>query len=1118
MDDTLSKVVKINNDFQKSVSNLAFSHKNLMEETHDIMDLHKPSGYTGLTIRINIHHPDGKLEKQVGFVNGSNVFLPIRKSVGQDSISDTLDVRYQTEKDTPRKITLGNSLHILLDNSSGKPVLLYKESGVPDLGNLIHPERGDAGTSMTASKLAGKNVFVSDGFQDTEAKLVGCGYLPSDRDTWTKAGGRDTIESWSIGQCQTVANRAGAKSFMMGTNPWELNVFDSDSDQYKGSDKMSQVSGTYSCGDQGAAEATMRLIEGRNTLVVTTRNSPLTYDFEVRGRVATRGSVGDADRLMWPVFILGRFYLGALWENDGGRFVRVSKWCLMADGCSNALVDGCAVKESRLIASKTGTSPIGEYCGGNIFVLLTSTCYYKKDEETNLKQAGLPVAVPIVDASAPADSPAVFSFFHIHRNVMMDHDGRFHSEINWTNDWEMTRVEAIRYTSEFRCPEGGSFPCKDTAGECEYPNVCTEQGDQCDKMYDSNGEQVNSCFAPKDMLSGPVDRCPGKTCTPEQEGTLCGGSVRRESGWISGNGWVCKNGKWEDIPEDINSRTICTTGKAFHYSNDLSGGWGYCGEPPPRPEIYAELVLTDQGQIRIEQVEIADGNETRRQLLASKPMKGFQPNLLGPNELWLQPEGDGDGNTPILGGPTLSPMSTLRSGTVVERGKYLVSPGGTFRLLFGSVADEMHGDPLWDLGFLYGFGIVSGTPGEDRAERINNLLAGDEDANSRYDSCDADPHEPPGLQHLAGNSGIPNQGTAVVLQFTAPICGPRTDVKFDPDLNTYTLSATKTRRIIAHTGSSLEESSGVAAPKNVYPVASFAGSLFTNPQATNTALYNTVFVDEYSVPYVLGPEDVTYTGDFIFMGNYTTGMDNKIDCVDCMPPPDSDIEQAEVFIQKQIEDGYPGDEIVGFEYDPATNTVQLINRGIYASVDDDELPVELYPANVSLGGRTRLYLRKPLITMERADKLCNSSVYVAGSQDIAAQAGGPYLSTESIDRMPADKRCDTMVDLDGARAKFDKREAALMGDAKIIGEQVDRLEEDMEEMAEYKDASIKKINSDMETYEKYFRKVLAIIKNGTADAQLESSKLSLVNSNYEYVIWSILAISILMFVMSFKNR
>ena len=58
----------------------------------------------------------------------------------------------------------------------------------------------------------------------------------------------------------------------------------------------------------------------------------------------------------------------------------------------------------------------------------------------------------------------------------------------------------------------------------------------------------------------------------------------------------------------------------------------------------------------------------------------------------------------------------------------------------------------------------------------------------------------------------------------------------------------------------------------------------------------------------------------------------------------------------------------------------------------------------------------------------------------------------------------------------------------------------------------------MSTYEKYFRKVLAIIKNGTADAQLESSKLSLVNSNYEYVIWSILAISILMFVMSFKNR
>lgn len=1111
MDDTLSKVVKINNDFQKSVSNLAFSHKNLMEETHDIMDLHKPSGYTGLTIRINIHHPDGKLEKQVGFVNGSNVFLPIRKSVSPDKISDTLDVKYQTEKDTPRRITLGNSLHILLDNASGKPVLLYKESGVPDLGNLIDPALGDSSTSMTASKLAGKNVFVTDGFQNTQAKQVGCGYLPSDIGSWTKAGETGkTVESWSIGQCQTVANRAGAKSFLMGTNPWQLNVFDSDSDQYKGSDKMSLVSGTYSCGDQGAALTTIRMIEGRKTVVVTGRESPLTPRFELDSGIP--GS-SDSERLMWPVFIFGRFYLGALWEKDGGRFVRVAKWCLMSDGCSKALAEGCAVNESNVIASKTGTSPIGEYCGGNVFVLLTSTCYYKKDEATNIKHAGLPVAVPIVDASAPADSEALFSFFHLDSAVIMDHDGRFHPENQWSDPFDMVNQEAIPYTSEYRCPDGGNFPCSDESYEnpCDnWFNICTEDGELCDADADIIG-----CVAPKDILRGPVVNCPGSTCTSDQEGMLCGGSINRSrDGWIEGEGWVCKNGVWEDLPEDINRKTICRTGGTL----DLSGGWGYCADRAPKPVIYADLIITDQGQIRIEQVKIQEGNETRRQLLATKPMKGFQPNLLGPNELWLQPEGDGDGNTPILGGPTLSPVSYIRSGEKIERGKYIVSPNGVFRLLFGSVAGEMPGDPLWDEGFLYGFGIVSGTPGEDRAERINNLLAGDKDANNKYDSCSAEPHEPPGLEHLAGNSGLPDRRTAVVLQFTAPICGPRTDVKFDPSLGTYTLSASKSRRTIAKAGNSLEETSGPSPPKSIYPVASFAGSLFTNPEAVNTALYNTVFVDEYSIPYVLGPEDVTYTGDFLFMGNYTTGMSNKVDCSDCRPPAGTDIEQAEIFIQKKIEEIYPGDEFVGFEYDPSTNSVLLVSKNIFASANDEDFPVELYPANVSLGGLTRLYLRKPLITMERSKKLCNSSVYVAGSDDIAAQAGGPYLSTQSIDKMPSDKRCDMMIDLDGARSKFDKREDALMGNAKIIGTEVDRLEEDMKQIADYKDASIKKINSDMNTYEKYFRKVLAIIKNGTADAQLESSKLSLVNANYQYVIWSILAISILMFVMSFKNR
>lgn len=93
-----------------------------------------------------------------------------------------------------------------------------------------------------------------------------------------------------------------------------------------------------------------------------------------------------------------------------------------------------------------------------------------------------------------------------------------------------------------------------------------------------------------------------------------------------------------------------------------------------------------------------------------------------------------------------------------------------------------------------------------------------------------------------------------------------------------------------------------------------------------------------------------------------------------------------------------------------------------------------------------------------------------------------------------------------------------MGEAKIIGEEVDRLDEDMKKIQKYKTAAVKKMNEDINMYEVYFYKVLDIIKNGTTDARVEASKLSLVNSNYEYVIWSVLAISILMFVLSFKNK
>ena len=49
--------------------------------------------------------------------------------------------------------------------------------------------------------------------------------------------------------------------------------------------------------------------------------------------------------------------------------------------------------------------------------------------------------------------------------------------------------------------------------------------------------------------------------------------------------------------------------------------------------------------------------------------------------------------------------------------------------------------------------------------------------------------------------------------------------------------------MIAHPVIGEEETDGPQAPESLYPIASFVGSLFSNPDATNTALYNTFLHD-----------------------------------------------------------------------------------------------------------------------------------------------------------------------------------------------------------------------------------------------------------------------------------
>ena len=54
-----------------------------------------------------------------------------------------------------------------------------------------------------------------------------------------------------------------------------------------------------------------------------------------------------------------------------------------------------------------------------------------------------------------------------------------------------------------------------------------------------------------------------------------------------------------------------------------------------------------------------------------------------------------------------------------------------------------------------------------------------------------------------------------------------------------------------------------------------------------------IYVDEYSIPYVLGENDIDYKGDFVFMGYYVTNMEDKENCYECESDAGTDITSAE---------------------------------------------------------------------------------------------------------------------------------------------------------------------------------------------------------------------------------
>ena len=135
-----------------------------------------------------------------------------------------------------------------------------------------------------------------------------------------------------------------------------------------------------------------------------------------------------------------------------------------------------------------------------------------------------------------------------------------------------------------------------------------------------------------------------------------------------------------------------------------------------------------------------------------------------------------------------------------------------------------------------------------------------------------------------------------------------------------------------------------------------------------------------------------------------------------------------------------------------------------------------------------------------------------------AQKNVNVHSNYSLEKLPENKRCDKLVDLDKVRSKYYERQDELNKEASILQQDVISLKKQRADIKFKQNKFAKEIDEDMNDYEYYYNKVLAIIKEGSIDAMIESSNLSLVDNNYRYIVWSILAITLLMFMMSFKKK
>ena len=419
------------------------------------------------------------------------------------------------------------------------------------------------------------------------------------------------------------------------------------------------------------------------------------------------------------------------------------------------------------------------------------------------------------------------------------------------------------------------------------------------------------------------------------------------------------------------------------------------------------------------------------------------------------------------------PVPYIPGNGIPPKGSFLLSSNGVFRFTYGT---PLKGDPEvlssdnWATDFLARFQIMENIPSSKTL--LTTTAGGGGMMGGSETTCDS----------------------CAVIEYSVESCGRLPYVlKFDDKTGLYVLPADKTTHKYSLSGSEV--------------------ALYNNPNANNTGLYSTFYVDEYNVPFVLNPDALSYdeSDDYIYFGKFSLGVVESANASFKVPVGNTPSDTEKSCLQYLRNDKSLSSPIKAFNLDISTGEVWLFPNLTPS--------MELLPPEVNMRPGLRLYMKKPSRVLDTVGQDCSAMVFPAGSKDIVGQAGGPWTNASLAGQTNLPKKCNLPRNMDGIQNTFyDKYEAGAMAAGKQLAAAIPGLEETRDTLAKGLSSSREDIDNTMATYEDIYKKVLTMMTSQTADGQLESSQLKLVEDNYQYIIWSVLAIALVMFAMSLHRK